>query len=78
MTASSHPILHAFRRNRLYQFGAVLVALVVMAAALAPWLAPHDPLTGDLGGAYLHPPGDGYLLGADSQGRDVFSRVLYG
>lgn len=78
MTAATHPILHAFRRNRLYQFGAVLVALVVVAAALAPWLAPHDPLRGDLAGAYLHPPGGGYLLGADSQGRDVFSRVLYG
>lgn len=78
MPASSHPILDAFRRNRLYQLGAVFLLLVVAAAVLAPWLAPYDPLVGDLSGAYLHPPGDGYLLGADSQGRDVLSRVLYG
>lgn len=51
---------------------------MVIAAVFAPWLAPHDPLSGDLGNAYLHPPGGGYPLGADSQGRDVLSRVLYG
>lgn len=67
-----------FRRNRLYQLGAVLVALVVLAAILAPWIAPYDPLIGDLKDAYLTPPGGKYLLGTDSQGRDVLSRVLHG
>ncbi len=73
-----HPILRVIRGNWLYQLGVVLVMLVVLAAVLAPWIAPHDPYSGDLGNAYLHPPGGGYLLGADSQGRDVLSRVLYG
>ena len=62
----------------MFQLGAVLVALVVAAAALAPWIAPHDPLRGDLTGAYLLDPGGRYLLGTDTQGRDVLSRVLHG
>jgi ABC-type dipeptide/oligopeptide/nickel transport system permease subunit len=66
------------RRDRFFQFGLALVAVVVAAAAFAPWLAPHDPLTGDLAGAYLSRPGGEYLLGTDTQGRDVLSRVLYG
>jgi ABC-type dipeptide/oligopeptide/nickel transport system permease subunit len=61
-----------------FRVGVVLVALVVIAATLAPWLAPHDPLRGDLQGAYLLRPGARFWLGTDSQGRDVLSRVLYG
>jgi ABC-type dipeptide/oligopeptide/nickel transport system permease subunit len=67
-----------FRRDRLFQLGAGLVAVVVLSAILAPWVAPHDPLIGNLKDAYLTPPGAEYLLGTDSQGRDVLSRVLYG
>jgi ABC-type dipeptide/oligopeptide/nickel transport system permease subunit len=70
--------LGVFRRDRLFQLGAFLVALVVVAALFAPWIAPCDPLVGDLKDAYLTPPGSRYLLGTDSQGRDVLSRVLYG
>jgi ABC-type dipeptide/oligopeptide/nickel transport system permease subunit len=66
--------------NRQWQgrVGLVLVGLVVMAALLAPLIAPHDPLRGDLRGAYLLPPSGSYLLGTDSQGRDILSRVLFG
>jgi ABC-type dipeptide/oligopeptide/nickel transport system permease subunit len=66
------------RRDRFFQLGLVLVGLVVSAAALAPWLAPFDPLRGDLRNAYLVGPGGRFLLGTDTQGRDVLSRVLYG
>jgi peptide/nickel transport system permease protein/oligopeptide transport system permease protein len=71
-------LLSRFRRDRLFQLGLVLIALVVISAILAPLLAPHDPLRGDLRGAYLRPPGGTYLLGTDSQGRDLLSRVIYG
>ena len=54
------------------------MAAVVVAAVLAPWLAPHDPLAGDLRNADLLSPGKEFLLGTDTQGRDVLSRVLYG
>jgi ABC-type dipeptide/oligopeptide/nickel transport system permease subunit len=51
---------------------------MVLAALLAPWLAPYSPVTGDLKGAYLTRPSSRFLLGTDTQGRDVLSRVLYG
>ncbi|MGN6393843.1 MAG: ABC transporter permease, partial [Gemmatimonadales bacterium] len=66
------------RRDRSFQLGVALVGLVVGAAVLAPWLAPFDPLAGDLRNAYLLGPGGHFLLGTDSQGRDVLSRVLFG
>lgn len=62
----------------MFVLGALLVALVVVAAILAPWLAPYDPYVGDLANDYLAPPGSRFWFGADAQGRDVFSRVLYG
>jgi ABC-type dipeptide/oligopeptide/nickel transport system permease subunit len=67
-----------WRRDPFFQLGVALVALVVTAACLAPWIAPFDPLAGDLRNAYLIGPGGRFLLGTDSQGRDVLSRVLYG
>jgi ABC-type dipeptide/oligopeptide/nickel transport system permease subunit len=67
-----------FRRDRWFQLGAGLVGLVVLAALLAPWLAPFDPISGDLRNAYLLGPGGHHPLGTDAQGRDVLSRVLYG
>jgi ABC-type dipeptide/oligopeptide/nickel transport system permease subunit len=67
-----------FRRDRFFQLGTALVLGVVLAAALAPWLAPYDPLAGDLRNADLLAPEGRYLFGTDTQGRDVLSRVLYG
>lgn len=54
-----------------------LVALILLAALFAPWLAPGDPLAGDLAQA-LMPPGEAGPLGADGQGRDMVTRLLYG
>jgi peptide/nickel transport system permease protein len=66
------------RTDRFFQLGLLFVGLVVLAAIFAPWLAPHNPITGDLRGAYLVSPGSRFLLGTDTQGRDILSRVLYG
>ncbi len=67
-----------WRRDPLFKLGVALLALVLIAAALAPWLAPHDPYSGDLANDYLAHPGRRFLLGADAQGRDVLARVIYG
>src|SRR3954451_23520524 len=72
------PLAEKLRVDRFFQLGVLFVTLVVTAAVLAPWLSPHDPLTGDLRGAYLISPGPRFWLGTDSQGRDVLSRILYG
>jgi peptide/nickel transport system permease protein len=58
--------------------GAVIVILVVAGAALAPWVAPHDPFQQRLF-ERLYPPGAaGHVLGTDNFGRDVLSRLVYG
>jgi len=51
------------RTDRFFQLGVIFVALVVMAAAFAPWLSPQNPLTGDLKGAYLVSQGLGSFWG---------------
>ena len=57
--------------------GAVLLALLVLASLLAPWLSPFDPVKPDYRATYA-PPGAGHLLGTDNLGRDVWTRALYG
>ncbi|WLW54870.1 ABC transporter permease [Streptomyces sp. YU58] len=53
------------------------LALVVLAAALAPLLAPYAPDAIDLSASLAGTTGD-HLLGTDSSGQDLLSRVLYG
>ena len=74
-------------RHAPVAIGAALVALIcVGGAALAPWIAPHDPFdlaTVDLLDAFAPPAWlDGgkaaYPLGTDDQGRDMLSAILYG
>jgi ABC-type dipeptide/oligopeptide/nickel transport system permease subunit len=56
-----------------------MVSKVVVAGAalLAPVLAPYPPLQVDFD-AVRQPPSAAHWLGADQQGRDIFSRLLYG
>jgi len=56
--------------------GLVIVVLVVLAALLAPWLRPIDPLEQNIL-AQLQPPSFEHPLGTDSFGRDVLSRLLH-
>lgn len=55
----------------------LLLLLLVLLAALAPWIAPGDPADNDLSQA-MATPGPGLWLGADDQGRDLVTRVLFG
>ncbi len=55
---------------------AVVLALLVGVLVLGPTVAPHG--ADQLGGVPFSPPGGGYLLGTDSLGRDVLSRILDG
>jgi len=68
-----------FRHWRL-GLGASLLTAFVVAALLAPWLAPFDPqaVPSGLAAAALVPPGTPHPLGTDALGRDLVSRVLYG
>jgi ABC-type dipeptide/oligopeptide/nickel transport system permease subunit len=66
-----------FRRNRNAVLGAVIVVMVVAAAVLAPWLAPHDFEQVDMLAVWA-PPSERHLLGADGLGRDILSRIVMG
>lgn len=66
-----------FRRNRLALSGLILVATLFLVSILAPWLAPYDPNHIDIN-AILMPPDTNHLMGTDSLGRDVLSRIIYG
>lgn len=57
--------------------GAVLAALMIVAAAGGHIAPPDNPLAVN-GGHALTSPGSGHLFGTDQFGRDVLSRVLYG
>ena len=66
------------QRNRLAMAGLVIVAILLVVAAFAPLIAPHDPLTQDLSRRLLPPGTPGNLLGTDDFGRDILSRIIYG
>jgi peptide/nickel transport system permease protein len=66
------------RAGRRANLAAAALLLLVTAVALAaPILAPHSPLS-PVGAPELPPLNGGFVLGSDSVGRDVLSRVLYG
>jgi peptide/nickel transport system permease protein len=76
------------RQDRMALVGLLLIALIVLAALLAPLLAPHDPaeqfregLTPDgqpVPSTILSEGSFRFLLGTDANGRDLLSRILYG
>jgi oligopeptide transport system permease protein len=80
-----------FRRNKLAMFGLVYLIFLAFVAISAPVIAPHNPVQSDLrtAGKYRQAAwiqtddakttGNwSYPLGTDSNGRDVFSRLVYG
>ena len=68
----------ALRSNPMAMFGLLILATLVFIALFASVLAPHDPFEQNLA-ARLTPPGEGgYILGSDSLGRDILSRLMYG
>ncbi|WP_299669968.1 nickel transporter permease [uncultured Ruegeria sp.] len=66
------------RTNSMAMVGLTILVLLVFTAVFAPVLAPHDPFSQDLA-SRLQPIGtEGHLLGTDSLGRDILSRLIYG
>ena len=66
-----------FKRNRIAMGGLALVLALFVVSIFAPWLAPYDPNHIDLK-AVLMPPSHAHLMGTDTLGRDVLSRIIYG
>lgn len=79
-------IFYSFRTSPVAIAAAVVLLIIVLGAIFAPWLAPYDPFdpaqvnlmdgrTPPMGTSMM---GNSFLLGTDTQGRDVLSTVLYG
>lgn len=71
-------VVRVFKHHKAIVTGAVIVSVVVFVALFAPVLSPYDPIE-------VHPldrlkeiGSPGYLLGADQQGRDMLSRLIWG
>jgi peptide/nickel transport system permease protein len=79
-------LFYSFRRRPGVILAAAIATTFVVAAALAPWVAPHNPFdlaTLNLLDAFTPPAWTGkgnpaYLLGTDDQGRDVLSAIIFG
>jgi len=63
--------------SKLMIFGIMIVVFFGAIAILAPFISPYDPGEIDIENI-LMPPSKAHILGTDSLGRDLFSRMLYG
>ena len=69
--------IYRLTRNKAAMFGAIILFILILCAALAPWIAPYSYSFQDLElGA--SPPSAAHILGTDVLGRDLLSRILYG
>ncbi|WP_372921438.1 ABC transporter permease [Roseovarius sp.] len=79
-------IYYRFRSSKITIAAFLVTLIIVMAAILAPWIAPHDPFDvstlslwdSELPPAWTEDGDPRFLLGTDNQGRDVLSAILYG
>jgi peptide/nickel transport system permease protein len=71
-------VFQRLRRDPITIVCATIVAIIVLAAIFAPWVAPHDPYKTSML-KRLAPIGTpGFLLGTDELGRDMLTRLIYG
>jgi ABC-type dipeptide/oligopeptide/nickel transport system permease subunit len=70
--------VRAFSRDKVAVVSLVVLVLVALAAIFAPLLTPYSPTAGDPVDRLAGVGTDGHLLGLDGQGRDIWTRLLYG
>ncbi|MBD3305436.1 ABC transporter permease subunit [candidate division KSB3 bacterium] len=79
-------LFYSFHRSRITIVAAVVTFCIILAAILAPWIAPHDPfdvatldlMNSELPPAWMEGGDPQFLLGTDSQARDILSAIFYG
>lgn len=75
-------VIKTMLRQPTALFGLIVVLIVITFAIAAPWIAPFNPDEQMFDGLSLEgaplAPGGPYLLGTDTLGRDLFSRMLFG
>lgn len=63
--------------KRILLIGSLIVGFFTLTAVFAPFFSPYDPAGIDQN-SLLMPPSKQHLLGTDSLGRDILSRIIYG
>ncbi|MCQ2010505.1 ABC transporter permease [Sporolactobacillus sp. STSJ-5] len=71
-----HMVSRRFFKHRLAFIGLIVFLLIILIAALAPVIAPHDP--NKIFNEFEAAPSATHILGTDPVGRDVMSRLIYG
>lgn len=77
----SSPYVLAWRRlkkNKLACIGLVFLVFVILLCLIGPMVSPYSDLTGTNMEAVRQPPSRSHWLGTDTNGRDIFTRLLYG
>ncbi len=87
-TALWGDVWHRLRHNKLAMVGLGIIVFMLLVAAFAPLLAPHDPVYSPLYDSSVSPemkravvkqrPSSEHWLGTDDLGRDILSRLIYG
>jgi peptide/nickel transport system permease protein len=67
---------YSVRRHGLLTLGVVIVAVLVLSAIFAPWIAPYSPYDLDVT-VMLGGPSSAHWLGTDEPGQDVLSRTIF-
>ncbi|WP_020594469.1 ABC transporter permease [Kiloniella laminariae] len=68
----------SLRSNPLALVGFLILVILILVAVFAPFLATHGPSEQNLAMRLAPPGSDGYLLGSDEFGRDIWSRIIFG
>lgn len=68
-------VFRRFQRHKLALVSLAIVAVLGLAALLAPWIAPYEP--DEIIGSFSQAPSKDFWLGTDQIGRDVLSRLLH-
>lgn len=69
-------LIRMCRQNKLAAFSALVIVLIILAAVFAPVLTPYGEA--EICGTKLEPPSTKHILGTDSIGRDIMTRILFG
>src|SRR5580700_1682563 len=75
--SSAQAVRQFLRQSILARVGFFAAGILLLAALLAPWIAPADPAAQNLP-ARLASPTRAHWMGTDELGRDIFSRTLFG
>ena len=72
-----HIVWRQFRRHPAALFSVTVLGVIIVMSILAPIIAPYDPYELNAADRFA-PPSTEHWFGTDKQGRDVYSRILYG